>query len=174
MSPSPLAIVAARHDDIPLVQHLAHEIWHRHYPGIITIEQIEYMLERGYSTPALARFVESDEGGLELAQRDGATLGFAAWYRGDPPDELKLDKLYVLPERHREGVGRALIEHVADRARAFDCSTLVLYVNRANVGAIRAYERCGFAVRSRRDAPIGAGFVMEDYIMARRIANVAA
>jgi hypothetical protein len=32
---------------------------------------------------------------------------------------------------------------------------------------VRAYERCGFAVRESGDFPIGNGFVMADYVMAR-------
>ena len=42
-----------------------------------------------------------------------------------------------------------------------------LNVNRGNVRAIAAYERCGFAIRESGDFPIGNGFVMEDYIMVR-------
>ena len=78
---------------------------------------------------------------------------------------MKLDKLYVLPEHHRAGIGRTLIEHVGTHARAAACTGLTLNVNRNNAPAIRAYERCGFVIRGRGDFPIGSGFVMEDYIM---------
>ena len=44
-----------------------------------------------------------------------------------------------------------------------------LNVNRANVKAVRAYERCGFTIRERGDFPIGNGFVMEDFIMVRAV-----
>ena len=47
--------------------------------------------------------------------------------------------------------------------------TLILNVNRYNTGAVRAYERCGFVIRESGDFPIGNGFVMEDYIMARAL-----
>ncbi len=36
---------------------------------------------------------------------------------------MKLDKLYVLPEHHGEGVGRALIEHVVMRAGRCGCTS---------------------------------------------------
>jgi len=42
-------------------------------------------------------------------------------------------------------------------------------VNRDNAKAIRAYERCGFAIRERGDFAIGEGFVMEDFIMVRAL-----
>jgi GNAT superfamily N-acetyltransferase len=159
---------AATAAEIPVVQSLADEIWHRHYPGIISNEQIEYMLAHGYSREALTRFLCEDGAGLALAAIDDRAVGFAAWYRVDDAT-TKLDKLYVLPEHHGAGVGRALIEHVAAFARVRGASTLALNVNRNNAGAIRAYERCGFAIRSQGDFPIGDGFVMEDFVMARTL-----
>jgi GNAT superfamily N-acetyltransferase len=153
--------------DLVTVQRLAHEIWHRHYPGILSTAQIDYMLARGYSRDALLPFVTDAARGLALAEEGRQPIGFAAWYRPDEPATLKLDKLYVLPDRHGSGVGRALIVHVAAAARAAGCRTLILIVNRGFTGAIRAFERCGFVVRETGDFPIGGGFVMEDYIMAR-------
>ena len=163
----PFAIVVAHAADLPLVARLAHEIWQRHYPGIISQAQIDYMLAQGYSRDALSRYVGSPDAGLALATRDGDAIGFVGWYRMDASDTMKLDKLYVLPEHHGAGTGRALIEHVVARAHAAGCTSVSLNVNRGNVNAVRAYERCGFAIRERGDFPIGNGFVMEDYIMVR-------
>jgi GNAT superfamily N-acetyltransferase len=164
---SPLSIRRADLSDLGTVIALAHEIWHRHYPGIITAEQIDYMLARGYSRDALAPFATDPTRGLALAERDAQPLGFAAWYPPGEPHRMKLDKLYVLPLAHGQGVGRALIEHVAHAARRAGCRTLTLNVNRKNTGSVRAYERCGFRIVKRGDFPIGNGFVMEDYIMER-------
>ena len=81
---------------------------------------------------------------------------------------MKLDKLYVLPQHHRAGIGRALIEHVVEQARARRLPRASRSTSIAsNASAIRAYERCGFAIRGRGDFPIGDGFVMEDFIMVR-------
>ena len=161
-------IAAASAADLGRIRALADEIWRRHYPGIISDEQIDYMLERGYSAEALGRFIAADDAGLALAMRDGAAVGFVAWYREDATT-TKLDKLYVLPEHHGEGIGRALIEHVVDWASAAGSSAITLNVNRGNRGAVRAYERCGFSIRESGDFPIGNGFVMEDYVMVRGI-----
>jgi diamine N-acetyltransferase len=163
-----VTIRAAQAAHIPLVQALAGDIWRRHYPGIISTEQIEYMLERGYAHGALLRFVTDEGAGLALARVDEEPAGFAAWYRSNV-EATKLDKLYVLPQFHGTGIGRALIEHVAAEARAAGCRSLTLNVNRGNTSAVRAYERCGFAIRDRGNFPIGNGFVMEDFIMVREL-----
>ena len=161
---STVTITPAQAAQIPLVQRLARETWHRCYATILSAAQIEYMLERGYADDALLRFVVEPEAGLAIARRGDEPVGFAAWLRADA-STMKLDKLYVLPEHHRAGIGRMLIEHVGTHARAAACTSLTLNVNRNNAPAIRAYERCGFAIRGRGDFPIGSGFVMEDYIM---------
>lgn len=171
-----VAISTAGPDDIDAVRRLAHEIWHRHYPGIITAEQIEYMLERGYSREALIRFVAHDEAGgapedrgIALARVGEVPVGFVAWCPADTRGVMKLERLYILPEYHGKGIGRALIEHVVERARAAACRRMTLNVNRNNTGSIRVYERCGFAIAGQGDFPIGGGFVMEDFIMEREL-----
>jgi GNAT superfamily N-acetyltransferase len=169
----PVTIEAAGADEIGIVRALARDIWRRHYPGIIPVEQIEYMLERGYCDEALRRFVGADDAGRALARRDGAAVACVAWYRSGR-DTTKLDKLYVLPEHHGGGIGRTLIEHVAAWARAAGTRVVKLNVNRGNVRAIAAYQRCGFAIRESGDFPIGNGFVMEDYVMVRDIDVAAA
>ena len=162
-----ITVKAASERDIELVQRLADETWRRHYPGILSAGQIDYMLALGYSREALLKFVTSSDAGLALVLRDARPVGFAAWYRLEGGQTAKLDKLYVLPQHHREGIGRALIEHVFAWARAAGCSAVTLNVNRRNSSSVRAYERCGFAIREQGDFPIGNSFVMEDFIMVR-------
>jgi ribosomal protein S18 acetylase RimI-like enzyme len=161
-----IEIRSARHDELAIVQRLAHVIWHAHYPGIITVAQIDYMLARGYAIDALAEFLGAPDRGLELALADGEPSGFAAWYRIGDSAEAKLDKLYVLPSRQRIGLGGKLIARVIAGARAASAATLILNVNKNNAQAIRAYERYGFATREAVAVDIGNGFVMDDYVMA--------
>ena len=162
----PVIIAAAQAAQIPVVQRLAQDIWRRHYSAILSLAQIDYMLERGYSDDALRRFVVEPDAGLAVAEAAGDAVGFAAWYRVDA-STMKLDKLYVVLHWHGRGVGRALIDHVGEYAARAGCSALTLNVNRGNTSAVRAYEACGFTIRARGDFPIGEGFVMEDFIMVR-------
>ncbi len=155
--------------DVPAVQQLAARVWRAHYPGIISLAQIDYMLERGYATEALRTFIGSDDAGLELAREGEALIGFAAWMNGPRAGEVKLDKLYVDPDRQRGGIGGRLIERVCDLARGQGAQTLVLNVNRHNTGAQAAYRKRGFDVRETVVIDIGGGFVMDDYVMARAL-----
>jgi GNAT superfamily N-acetyltransferase len=153
--------------DLSIVRELAETIWRRHYPGIITAEQIEYMLPRMYSVAALSQLLRTPDAGLAMARIGDRPVGFVSWYPSDEPATMKLDKLYVLPELHRQGVGRALMAHVEQVARNAGCTTLVLTVNKRNAGSIAAYERVGFATREAVVVDIGGGFAMDDYVMAK-------
>ncbi len=167
MPESSVVLRSAGRDDLPLVQRLAHAIWHAHYPGIITVEQIDYMLARGYALDMLERFVTRPDGGLELAMVDGEMAGFAAWYVMGAAHEAKLDRLYVLQARQRLGLGTRLLGRVAAFARAAGAMTLILNVNKANVQATSAYAKYGFGIREAVVNDIGNGFVMDDYVMVK-------
>jgi ribosomal protein S18 acetylase RimI-like enzyme len=46
---------------------------------------------------------------------------------------------------------------------------LILQVNKRNEKAIKLYRRAGFAVREEIVVDIGGGFVMDDYVMEKRL-----
>jgi diamine N-acetyltransferase len=164
-----IRIVAAVEADLPRVAELAGIIWRTHYPGIITAEQIEYMLVLGYSREALRRFIAEEGAGLDLAYVGDRFAGFAAYYRVEHQHELKLDKLYVHRDYHGRGVGNRLIARVEAAATTQGRPTLILNVNKHNAQAIRAYERNGFTIRESVVVDIGGGFVMDDYVMAKSL-----
>ena len=162
-------IVVGTREDIPAVQRLADVVWRAYYPGIVPLPQIDYMLARGYSDDALAKFVRDEGAGLALARVGGDLVGFAAWHRSGEPATTKLDKLYVLASLHGRGVGRALIAHVEAAARRDGARTLILNTAKRNTMAIAAYNACGFTTREATVIDIGGGFFMDDYVMAKKL-----
>jgi ribosomal protein S18 acetylase RimI-like enzyme len=66
-------------------------------------------------------------------------------------------------------VGSRLIARVEAAAAAESLPALILNVNKNNVQAIRAYEANGFAIRDAVVVDIGGGYVMDDYVMAKRL-----
>ena len=161
-----LSIVGATDADLARVAELAGVIWRRHYPGIITHEQIDYMLGHGYSHAALSRFIQEEGAGLDLAWMNGRFIGFSAYHRAGAR-ELKIEKLYVHQDYQRCGVGRRLIARAEEAAREQSRTAIILNVNKNNLQAIRAYEKSGFAIREAVVVDIGSGFVMDDYVMTK-------
>ena len=153
--------------DVPAIAALAREIWKATYPGIITQEQIDFMLEQRYGHERLYDDLEDLHKWLDQAFHDGRRVGFAfsEIYKG----EFKLDKLYIHPDVQRRGVGGQLIAHVAERAKREGYPCLILQVNKRNVNAINSYKKYGFEVRTVTVDDIGGGYVMDDYVMEKKL-----
>jgi len=160
-----IEVRAAGSGDIAMLQALARSVWHAHYPDIIGVAQIEYMLDQRYRTEVVQGELERGDLWWELAAIAGSVVGFSSCLLTGAAGEMKLDKLYVLPQRQRQGVGRALLDSVRGRARRLGCFRLILFVNKRNEAAIAAYRRSGFRIERALVADIGAGFVMDDYQM---------
>lgn len=153
--------------DIEPLRALAREIWVRHYTPIIGSAQIEYMLEQRYRTSVLREELERSDLGWDLLFVAGSMQGYASYFVEDDRHTLKLDKLYIHPDRQRSGYGRRMVEHVIERGRALGCRTLSLAVNKRNANAIAAYTKWGFRVERSVVKDIGSGFVMDDFVMTR-------
>ena len=155
--------------DIEPLNALAHEIWHQHYPGIITVKQIEYMLEQRYSPDTIRAEIESGAARWVKLLVNGELGGFASYEADGARRALKLDKLYVHHLFRGRGCGAALIRHVEQAANAQGRDNVYLQVNRNNLDSIAAYRRLGFEMMNRVKTDIGGGFYMDDYVMAREI-----
>jgi ribosomal protein S18 acetylase RimI-like enzyme len=147
------------------IQKLAQAIWHEHYPGIISSEQIEYMLREGYSLEALQRESSQDAIRYDRALVEGALVGFSAYGPHPDADALVLHKLYVEAEQRGRGCARKLVETASEYALANSLDRVILRVNKRNHAAIAAYERMGFANQGSIVSDIGSGFSMDDYLM---------
>ncbi|MGQ0577479.1 MAG: GNAT family N-acetyltransferase [Betaproteobacteria bacterium] len=159
-------VVAA---DIKPLTALARTIWHQHYPGIITVKQIEYMLEQRYSPDTIRAEIESGAAKWVKLLVNGKLGGFASCEAHSARRAVKLDKLYVHGLFRGRGCGAALVRHVEQAARAQGCDQVYLQVNRNNFDAIATYRHLGFEVIDRVKTDIGGGFYMDDYVMAKEV-----
>ncbi|MBI1842508.1 MAG: GNAT family N-acetyltransferase [Verrucomicrobia bacterium] len=156
--------------DLPLIRRLAREIWLAHYPGILSMDQTEYMLARMYALDVLRE--EMASGGVCFFLREGQggdALGFASVGPTAKRGESKLHKLYVQPSAQGRGHGYALLETAAAQARSQGSDSLSLCVNKRNEQAVAAYLRYGFTIRESIKVDIGGGYVMDDYVMAKTL-----
>lgn len=163
-----MEIITATIEDISLIQALSAEAWPKAFAGILSEEQIRYMMEMMYSTEALEKQI-GEQGHIFLLAKEGSDyLGYLA-YETDYENGTgtKVHKIYLLPSAQGKGVGRALIEKAVEIARTAENTHLLLNVNRENRKAIGFYERMGFTIDHREDNDIGGGFWMIDYVMTK-------
>jgi mycothiol synthase len=86
--------------------------------------------------------------GFLLAERSGELLGFH-WTKVHTPE---LGEVYVLgigPAAQGMRLGAALLQRGLAHLAARGCTTVLLYVDDANAGALRLYERTGFEEADR-------------------------
>ena len=164
-------IIQATEADLPAISELAGVVWRACYPGIITHEQIDYMLARMYSLDVLLDEIRSQGIRYDRLLMDGKPAGFASCGPTSEPAVMKLHKLYLLPELHGRGLGSRLLQHVEREVRAGAGRRLILSVNKRNAKAIAAYRRNGFVIADSVITDIGNGFVMDDHIMAKDLSD---
>jgi GNAT superfamily N-acetyltransferase len=155
--------------DLPALAELAGNIWRQHYPGIISREQIEYMLARMYALETLRE--EMRGGGIRFVRLLVADqlVGFASFGPTDESGVMKLHKCYLLPACHGRGYGSLLLQHCERAALESGARRLILAVNKRNAMALAAYQRNGFAIVAAVVTDLGQGFVMDDYVMAKEL-----
>ncbi len=166
-----LRLTPTSEHEFPVVRALAETIWRQHYTRIISREQIDYMLAGRFSDDALRDQLQAPDKWLELLRVSGTPVGYCG-YELSPEvrDALKLGQLYVLESHRGKGLGRFMLGYVEKRARDLGRHTLVLQVNKRNTGAIAFYRQAGFEVVCEAVFDIGAGFVMDDYVMVKELA----
>ena len=153
-------------EDIPAIQSMADIAFRKTYSSILPPSQIGYMMEIMYSDWSLLKqmedsvfFIEEGKGYVSF-RYDGKTE--------DGRDLFHLEKLYVLPEYQKTGLGSKLFGTVVREAGQLsgrEAFRLELNVNRHNP-ALGFYEHLGMQKIREGDFPIGKGYYMNDYIMA--------
>ena len=167
--PSTTVLAPLAPADFDAVAALARRIWLEHYISIISKEQIEYMLGGRFTAANLARYVDARDRWFDVLRHDGAIVGYCSHALLPDPREVKLEQLYLLPELHGLGLGKRMMVHIESHARELGRDTLVLQVNKQNTKAASVYLRAGFEVREEAVVDIGQGYVMDDFIMQKRL-----
>jgi len=155
--------------DVEAIARLARVVWQATYPGIISQEQIDFMLAQRYDSVRLLAELRLDTVYWDKALVDGELAAFSSTVASTLANEWKLDKIYVDPARQRLGMGGLLIARAGEHALRRGGDTLILAVNKRNAHAIAAYRKHGFAVREAVRVDIGNGFLMDDFIMAKSL-----
>lgn len=152
--------------DINDTARLANGIWHEHFTPIIGEKQVNYMLDRFQSAPAIAEQIR--QGYLYFALiLDHRQIGYAAFRIDD--DALFLSKLYIQKEFRGRGFSHAVITYAEKLAREQAKPVIRLTCNKNNVSSLAVYKKIGFGIVREEKADIGSGFFMDDYILEKQV-----
>ena len=165
-----MTIRPARVGDIVVIMELAERIWRTSYAGMISDEQIDFMLGWMY---AAGEIEDQMSRGVRwgMGEIDGGAVGYFSFEK-EADGRVKISKVYLLESAQRRGLGRAMLEFIGGEALAMGATSLWLQVNKRNTVAMGAYRKAGFAVTGEGIFSIGGGYVMDDYLMSKEIGEM--
>lgn len=156
-------------EDSYIIRQLASQIWEPTYGEILSPEQLDFMFEWMYSIESIKNQMNSGHTYF-IANRNQKPVGYISIEK-ELSSRYHLQKIYILPSEQGRGLGQILVEYIENVIRKLENNreiTLALNVNRNNK-ARYFYEKIGFSIESQGDFDIGNGFLMNDYIMVKKI-----
>ncbi|WP_264537234.1 GNAT family N-acetyltransferase [Flavobacterium sp. N1736] len=164
-----ITISEATINDIKLIQNIVHITWPITYGEILSKEQLDYMLDLFYSDEALTDQYNKKEQLFYMIYEDKTNIGFIGIeHNYKEENTTKIHKIYLLPETQGKGIGKKVINAIAKMALENNSKVLSLNVNRFN-SALSFYKKIGFEVVDEVNIEIGNGYLMEDYVMEKKI-----
>lgn len=158
-------IINAGPEDLRTIQELAKKIWPFAYGEILSVDQLEYMLEKFYSIRSLTEQANTSKHEFFLALHHDVPVGFISVGKSNnDPTVFILHKIYVLPKFQGKNIGKSLLDFAIEKTKADGGEALQLNVNRYNK-ALHFYIKNGFEVILEEDIDIGNGYFMNDYRM---------
>ncbi len=162
-------IPAVTEEDIKNVAAAAAEIWHEHFVTILTPEQIDFMVDKFQSGPAITEQLKTGGYRYFIIKLEEKLIGYFAVKEEETDKSLFLSKLYLRREYRGNGIASMTFAFMTDLCRQKGYGRIWLTVNRYNENTINVYEKKGFVKVRTQVTDIGGGFVMDDYVMEKQI-----
>ena len=161
------------HEQIAQLAAMADEIWHEYWPTHIGKDQTDYMVEQFQSLEALTRDIGNGEYEYWFLIDDEADEERCVGYTGGKIElETKrffISKIYLYAAERGKGYASRVIRFYERLCGMRHLQAMYLTVNKHNDVAIRAYEAKGFETIDAVETDIGNGFIMDDYIMEKKV-----
>ena len=152
--------------DYNTIASLAEIIWKEHYIPIIGIQQVDYMLEKFQSAKAIQQQILEGASYYIISHED-TNVGYLSFSK--KKDSLFLSKLYVLSSSRGKGIGKSAMDFIQDNAEKKGFTSISLTVNKYNTASIKAYEKMGFKKMKAIVMDIGNGYIMDDFLMEKKL-----
>lgn len=156
-------------EEIKNLANLASEIWHEYWTEILSLEQINYMVEKFQSEKAIRNQYKNEKYTYFFIQNNDKNIGYFGI--SEKENYLFLSKLYISKDYRHKGIGSKTFEKIKEIAKGKSYKSIQLTVNKYNTNTIKAYEKWGFKTIDSVVTDIGQDFVMDDYIMEYSINN---
>lgn len=154
-------------EQIKEVAALAEIIWNEHFTPIIGKKQVDYMVDKFQSYPALKEQLAEGYEYYQLFDK-GEFCGYTGIHPGED-GRLFLSKLYIKKEARGRHLATQAFSFLKGLCKERGYSAIWLTCNKYNDNSLAVYRHLGFETIDTQEADIGGGFIMDDYIMEYRL-----
>jgi ribosomal protein S18 acetylase RimI-like enzyme len=175
MSDTKLTIRAAKQGDEQALALIGAATFLETYAHMIPGHDLVAHCATKHSPETYAAWLRDPSATIWIAETEvHAPVGFLVLTRTtlpieDPhPQDLEVQRIYVLTRFHRTGMGFALMNLAIAKAVNKGAERVVLGVHNDNVRALAFYKRQGFDVIGGRSFQVGAS-VFSDSVLARKL-----
>lgn len=154
-------IEMAQNTDVNTIRDLSIATFAETFASLNTEEDMEQYNERHFSTDELQREIDNPDSTFMVAKVDGDPAGYMKVNVGDAQTEemlgnrMEVQRLYILRQYKRNGLGTRFMHTAFDMARAQGKSVIWLGVWEHNDAAIAFYKRMGFVQFGSHDFVLG-------------------
>ena len=165
-----LALRKCTTDDLEMVRDISIRTFYDTYAELNTPENIRLCIEESFNVKEMTRVLENPNVDIILLSMSGRPAGYVR-INGAPsqtdindPASLEVERIYILKEHQRKGLGKFLLDHAVSIATERGKEYVWLGVWERNENAIRFYEKCGMYKAGTHDFLLGED-VQKDHIM---------
>lgn len=155
-------------EQIQLLAVMANNVWHEWFPSILSEEQIDYMVDRFQSYGAIRKQITE---GYEyfFIYVGQMPVGYVGIHEEKPEKKLFVSKVYLMKEFRGKGYASEAFAFLEGLCSGMGLTSMYLTVNKYNSHAILVYQKKGFETVRAQVTDIGNGFVMDDYVMEKKL-----
>lgn len=156
-------------EQIQNLAFMADTVWHEWFAEILSKEQIDYMVKKFQSFSPLKKQMTDEGYEYYFLNVNGTNVGYTGIHIEDDSKKLFLSKIYILKPFRGKRYASEAFEFLEGICQGMNLEAMYLTVNKYNDNAINVYLKKGFENVKSQVTDIGNGFVMDDYIMEKKI-----
>lgn len=157
---------ASTNADHKLIADMALQLFPQVYGQWVDMEMVLYFVDRFQSYQAIVDQAATDfEYYLIMAEGEDTPLGYLGLQM--LPNEMRLSKLYLMPNGQGKGLGDMAMEKVMERVNDLGYKRISLFVNVNNERAISFYKRHGYFIETTVVQSFDNGHSVNDHLMVK-------
>ncbi len=156
-------------EQITNLAFIADTVWHEWFQTILSLEQIDYMVQKFQSFKAMKEQITKEGYEYYFLNVNGTNVGYIGIHVEQNTGKLFLSKIYILKSFRGHHYASEAFEFLEGMCQGLNLNSIYLTVNKYNENSINVYTKRGFQNIKSQVTDIGNGYVMDDYVMEKSV-----